>query len=192
VSTEEFPDKAFYAGLVGLDGSVDRGATAAHWEEFVAASYPAVWRFCALLTDNAVADDLTQETFLRATRALRRFRGEASQTTWLLSIARNVCADHLRRRYRREQQAQKFEPEPAPQQEPGDSLAVRDLIRQLENDRRAAFVLTQLYGLSYTEAAAVCDCPVGTIRSRVARARDDLIELIDDSRAIDTNRHFAD
>ena len=58
-------------------------------------------------------------------------------------------------------------------------LATRDLLIRLEPDRRIAFVLTQLFELSYDEAAAVCDCPIGTIRSRVARARNDLIGLIE-------------
>ena len=52
------------------------------------------------------------------------------------------------------------------------------LVAGLEPDRRAAFVLTQMIGCSYAEAAAICDCPVGTIRSRVARAREDLITMM--------------
>jgi RNA polymerase sigma-70 factor (ECF subfamily) len=53
-----------------------------------------------------------------------------------------------------------------------------ELIKTLDDDRREAFVLTQHLGLSYAEAANVCDCPVGTIRSRVARARNDLLTLM--------------
>jgi RNA polymerase sigma-70 factor (ECF subfamily) len=56
---------------------------------------------------------------------------------------------------------------------------VRLLLDGLDPDRREAFVLTQLIGLSYAEAADVCGCPVGTIRSRVARARDDLVSAVD-------------
>ncbi len=55
---------------------------------------------------------------------------------------------------------------------------IDDLVRALHPDRRDAFVLTQLVGLSYDEAAAALDCPVGTIRSRVARARADLLGLV--------------
>ena len=54
------------------------------------------------------------------------------------------------------------------------------LLAGLEPERRAAFVLTQLIGCSYAEAAAICGCPVGTIRSRVARAREDLIVMMTD------------
>ena len=53
------------------------------------------------------------------------------------------------------------------------------LLEGLDHDRRVAFVLTQLWGFSYGAAAAICACPVGTIRSRVSRAREDLMELLD-------------
>ncbi len=59
-----------------------------------------------------------------------------------------------------------------------EEVGVRDLLTRLDPDRRAAFVLTQLLQMTYDEAAAVCGCPTGTIRSRVARARDDLITLM--------------
>ena len=60
--------------------------------------------------------------------------------------------------------------------------AVTDLLGRLEPDRREAFVLTQLLGLSYAEAAEVAGCPVGTIRSRVSRARGDLVDALDEQR----------
>jgi RNA polymerase sigma-70 factor, ECF subfamily len=62
-----------------------------------------------------------------------------------------------------------------------DSVALGELIKTLDDDRREAFVLTQHLGLSYAEAAKVCDCPVGTIRSRVARARNDLITSMEET-----------
>jgi RNA polymerase sigma-70 factor (ECF subfamily) len=65
-----------------------------------------------------------------------------------------------------------------------EGAVVTDLLDRLDADRREAFALTQLLGLSYAEAAEVVACPVGTIRSRVARARSDLIDaLADDTRA---------
>ena len=62
---------------------------------------------------------------------------------------------------------------------PDEAVLLRSLVTTLDLDRREAFVLTQLLGLSYAEAAAVCGCPVGTIRSRVARAREDLVAAMD-------------
>lgn len=56
-------------------------------------------------------------------------------------------------------------------------MVVADLLRRLPEERREAFVLTQILGLSYAEAAQAADCPVGTIRSRVARARETLVEI---------------
>jgi RNA polymerase sigma-70 factor (ECF subfamily) len=163
-----------------FDGSRKQRRAAAEWEEFVEASYPTVWRFCASLAGAAAADDLAQETFLRATRALPQFRWQASQRTWILSIARRACMDDLRGRYRRERRDQRLEQSGVPNvPDASDEIATRELLSQLEPDRRIAFALTQLFGLTYDEAASVCACPVGTIRSRVARARDDLIALMD-------------
>ena len=73
----------------------DRVATTA----FVRRTQPEVWRVCARLGDRDAADDLTQEVYLRALPALARFRGDASARTWLLQIARHVCADHVRRQH---------------------------------------------------------------------------------------------
>ena len=70
-----------------------------------------------------------------------------------------------------------------PPAEPGAQAVADELLAALEPDRRAAFVLTQMLGCSYAEAAAVCDCPVGTIRSRVARAREDLDAMLADQDA---------
>ncbi len=151
---------------------------------FVRASQAEVWRLCASLGDRADADDLTQETYLRAFRALPRFAGRSSARTWLLAIARRVCADHVRDRRRRP----RIDPAaPAGAGLPatpdvGEGVALRALLAQLEPARREAFVLTQVVGLSYAEAAEVCGCPVGTIRSRVARARDDLVTGLDQRR----------
>jgi RNA polymerase sigma-70 factor, ECF subfamily len=91
------------------------------------------------------------------------------------SIARRVCADHVRAevRHRRVIGALSRSADGPAVSAPGNPT--RDLLRSLDPDRRDAFVLTQVAGLSYEEAALLLDCPVGTIRSRVARARADLV-----------------
>ena len=147
-------------------------------ERFVAATYPDVWRLCAVLVDAQSAGDLAQETFLRATRARGRFRGDANPRTWVLAIARATCIDELRARYRRARRDDLLTSAHGGERATHDhaeDVAAYDLIRQLEPDRRAAFVLTQMLRLTYADAARVCGCPQGTIRSRVARAREDLI-----------------
>jgi RNA polymerase sigma-70 factor (ECF subfamily) len=143
--------------------------------EFVRQTYQQVWRMLVALSNRRVAEDLTQETYTRAFRSLPGFRAEASARTWLLSIARRVAADHLRTNRARPQIDVNPDPhDPAAAGDLSESVALRSLVQRLDPDRRVAFVLTQLIGLSYLEAARICDCPVGTIRSRVARARDEL------------------
>ncbi len=146
---------------------------------FVRASYDDVRRLCAFLVDEPSADDLAQETFVRALRSLPRFRAESGARTWLLTIARRTCADELRsriRRRRRDRELAESSPESVAS-DPADRIGTMDLIRRLEPQRREAFVLTQLLQLSYDQAAGVCGVPRGTIHSRVARARDDLIAM---------------
>jgi RNA polymerase sigma-70 factor (ECF subfamily) len=156
-----------------------RGETAA-LEAFVKVTQHDVWRFVAYLGDGASADDLTQETFLRAIGAIPRFSGRSSARTWLLSIARRVVADHIRYLQSRPRTAHRADPEQLlhrdrPARGFEDVVEVTTMIAGLATDQREALLLTQLFGLSYTDAAAVCGCPVGTIRSRVARARDALL-----------------
>jgi len=136
-----------------------------------------VWRLCAYLVDQASADDLTQETYLRAVTAISRYRGDASARTWLLSIARRVCIDVVRRRVRGRRAFQRMTAPTAVDDCSGE-IELDALLRDLDPDRRAAFTLTQLLGLSYEEAAEVIGCPKGTIRSRVSRARADLLAAV--------------
>ncbi|MGY1764541.1 sigma-70 family RNA polymerase sigma factor [Geodermatophilus sp. SYSU D00779] len=155
----------------------------------VRATQSDVWRLCAALGDRQSADDLTQETYLRAFGSLHRFEGRSSLRTWLLSIARRVCADAVRSRRRRRLTLVREDAElealgtASDADQVGEGAAVADLLARLDPDRREAFVLTQLLGLPYAEAAEVAGCPVGTIRSRVARARADLVEALGDGAA---------
>jgi len=146
---------------------------------FVRKSQADVWRLCAYLSDRDRADDLTQETFLRALTALRSYRGDSSARTWLLSIARHTVLDSYRRSSRQRRLTDRLmQRRPAEEEDHAGRTELESLVDGLDEDRRAAFVLTQVLGLSYAEAAEVCGCPVGTIRSRVARAREDLTEAL--------------
>jgi len=156
------------------DGDRDALAT------FVARTQADVWRLCAHLVDRDAADDVTQEVYLRALPALASFRGEASARTWLLSIARRTCMDELRRRHRRRALLDRVRSRAsvAGQIEPdvADGVAVEQVVAGLDPHRREAFVLTQVLGLSYAETAEICGCEIGTVRSRVSRARAALVE----------------
>lgn len=150
----------------------------------VRATQAVIWRFCSNLSSRQEADDLTQEVYIRATRNLGQYRGDAPVVSWLLSIARHVCADQVRRNQRRSRLASKLRGERPLAIEGPSSLDLTALVDDLDPDRKTAFVLTQVLGLSYEEAAAVCECPIGTIRSRVARARNDLMAAVREAEAL--------
>ena len=152
---------------------------------FVSATQRDVYRFLSHIGDRGEAEDLTQETYLRALRSLPSFAGRSSARTWLLSIARRVAADHVRWTVTRPRTTAVDDWDTVVAASPTHSrpgfdegVVLRELVAGLEPDRRDAFVLTQMLGLGYAAAAQVCGCPVGTIRSRVARAREDLVRAM--------------
>ena len=143
--------------------------------ELVRCTQPAIWRLCSVLGSPGEEDDLVQDTYLRAFRSLQSYRGEAPVTAWLLVIARRVCADHVRSRVRERRLLGAVTQAADDRWVAAPGNPTFDLLEAIDPDRREAFVLTQIAGLSYDEAALVLECPVGTIRSRVARARADLL-----------------
>ncbi|WP_329325281.1 sigma-70 family RNA polymerase sigma factor [Streptomyces luteogriseus] len=163
-----------------------RGGDSVAVDRFVRALHRDVIRYVAhLCADPQAVDDLAQDTFLRALGSLHRFEGRSSARTWLLAIARRAVADSIRHTAARPRPADLPDWEPAaelaqPRGLPGfdDGVALLELLAGLPEERREAFVLTQLLGLPYAEAAALGNCPVGTVRSRVARARATLLALL--------------
>lgn len=149
-------------------------------ERFVSGTQRQLHRLLTYLSSPAVAEDLMQETYLRAFSSLPAYEGRSPARMWLLSIAKRVAADHLRAAKRRpiSSQAEDWvaaaERQGAHSPDHGRLVVLRRLVNELDPERREAFVLTQVIGLSYADAAEVCDCAVGTIRSRVFRAREDL------------------
>ncbi|QWB28525.1 sigma-70 family RNA polymerase sigma factor [Streptomyces koelreuteriae] len=158
-------------------------------ERFVRALHRDVHRYVTTLGgDHQNADDLTQDTFLRALGSLHRFEGRSSARTWLLAIARRAVIDSIRYNTSRprlsdtddwQSAAERAQPRGLPGFD--DGIALLELLDTLPDDRREAFVLTQLVGLPCADAADASDCPIGTVRSRVARARTSLIESLDDA-----------
>ncbi|OJT23233.1 hypothetical protein BO221_20420 [Archangium sp. Cb G35] len=147
--------------------------------ELVARHQSAVRGLLRRLTggDLAQADDLAQETFLRAYRGLRGYRGGAKFSSWLYRIACNVF-------FSRDRGSRDALPEP-PLLEAGNAgLALPDLVLErhdlekalalLKPRERAALVLTYANELTHEEAAVVLDCPVGTLKTHVARAKEKL------------------
>lgn len=156
-------------------GQGDRAALS----EFISLTKDDVWRLLAHLASPEEADDLTQETYLRVLSALPRFAARSSARTWLLSLARRTWIDSIRRSMARPKKADiDYEEAHAHSVNSFTELAdVRILINQLPEDRREALILTQILGYSYEEAARISGVRIGTIRSRVARARADLMGI---------------
>jgi RNA polymerase sigma-70 factor (ECF subfamily) len=149
-------------------------------------SQPDVWRLAAYLVGPAHADDVTQDVYVKMFRSLDGFRGDSSGRTWLLAITRHTCLD-ARRRHRRRRIFVPLTDEHADAAvAPAVDAAIgfQGLLAGLSDERRLTFVLTQVLGCTYEETARICRVPIGTVRSRMARAREDLVEALRASNAI--------
>lgn len=138
--------------------------------------------------DHHEAMDVSQEAFIKAYRALPKFRGDSAFYTWLYRIAINTAKNHLVAKGRRPpdmdvdvDDAHHFEGDSVLKdiETPENSLyrdelarVVRDAMDKLPQDLRAALSLREFDGLSYEDIAQIMDCPVGTVRSRIFRARE--------------------
>jgi RNA polymerase sigma-70 factor, ECF subfamily len=149
------------------------------WPHMRAAYNLARW----LVRNDHDAEDIVQESFLKAYKAQESFRGSEART-WMLSIVRNTAIDFLRR-YKTSATTTLSEPGYEPKDESPDPERVllqqtrRDRVRQaishLEPDFREPIVLREIEGMSYKEIAAVLDIPMGTVMSRLSRARNLLL-----------------
>ena len=125
------------------------------------------------------ARDVTQDVFVTALRTLSSFRGDAALTTWLHRVTVNAALDLVRRRTRREGPAvdeldDRPAGDPGPETAAIESVRAREVHRALGRippDQRAVIVLHDLQGLDYAEVAAALEVPVGTVKSRIHRAR---------------------
>ena len=138
-----------------------------------------IWRYCsAVVGSPELAADAAQETFVRLVTAIRRFRGDAPARVFTLVIARRSCAAVVRANARHGRHRElSGDHAPAVPAEAG-AVETMLLLTHLTPDLRQAFVLTQLLGLPYADAARVAGCPVGTVGSRVFRAREQLVDLL--------------
>ncbi|WP_257159575.1 RNA polymerase sigma factor [Corynebacterium cystitidis] len=150
--------------------------------QFIEETHDDVWRLLAHLAGREHADDLTQETYLRVLGALPSFAARSSARTWLLSLARRVWVDSVRHDMARPRKsATEYDDVAATTPTTdnpnmwSDMIDLRTMIDELPEERREALILTQVLGYTYEEAAGIAGVRVGTIRSRVARARRDLI-----------------
>ena len=125
------------------------------------------------------ARDVTQDVFVTALRSLSAFRGEAQLATWLHRVTVNAALDLVRRRGRREgpgldEVGDRPASEPGPESAAIESVRAREVhlaLGRIADDQRAVIALHDLQGLDYSEVAAALDVPVGTVKSRLHRAR---------------------
>lgn len=145
--------------------------------------------------DTAEAEDVTQEAFIKAYRALPGFRGDSAFYTWLYRIGINTAKNYLLANKRRPPTSTPFDAEEAESFEDAGLLhevstpenelmskqvvsTVQSALQQLPEDLRSALTLREIEGLSYEEIASVMNCPVGTVRSRIFRAREAVAEKL--------------
>ena len=142
-----------------------------------------------MIRDPAEVEDVAQEAFIKAYRALPGFRGESAFYTWLYRIGINTAKNFLAGQGRRAPTTTEFDSEEAESFEEGDQLrdnntperilmskeignTVDAAMGDLPEDLRTAIMLREIEGLSYEEIAQIMDCPIGTVRSRIFRARE--------------------
>lgn len=168
---------------------VDEGSFAEVVREFTPVVFGVVLR---RIGDRSLAEDLTQETFLHAWRARSTFRGEdaagagTSMKGWLCAIAANVVRDHVRAQRRRPAEVAELAHFDVP--EPGDVTdrleeaeawgRLRIALGALPPRHREMFLLRERDGLSYQEIATAMSCPIGSVMSGLARARERLIAAV--------------
>jgi RNA polymerase sigma-70 factor (ECF subfamily) len=147
------------------------------------------------IRDPSEVEDVTQEAFIKAYRALPGFRGESAFYTWLYRIGINTAKNHLVAMGRRAPTSTELDAEEAESVEAGDQLrdlntpenqmmsrqvgdTVNQTLQELPEELRTAITLREIEGLSYEEIATVMQCPVGTVRSRIFRAREAVAEKL--------------
>lgn len=143
------------------------------------------------IRDSAEIEDVTQEAFIKAYRALPSFRGDSAFYTWLYRIGINTAKNYLVAQGRRAPTTTEFDSEEAESFDDGDQLrdintpenellskeiatTVNTAMENLPEELRTAITLREIEGLSYEEIAEIMDCPIGTVRSRIFRARESI------------------
>jgi RNA polymerase sigma-70 factor (ECF subfamily) len=134
-----------------------------------------------LCRQHDLVDDLVQDSVVRALAASNQFQQGTNFKAWMFTILRNQNITSFRRKRILPASLDEVSQETSQAAPQEDALMIEDLdlaVQQLSPLRREALILVAVHGLSYEEAAAVCDCAVGTIKSRVARARAELHEMV--------------
>ena len=157
------------------------------FERIVRECQPGAWFLAYYLThDAAAADDIVQEAFLHAYIAIRSYRSQWRFTGWLLQIVRNCAMDHHRRVKRRGAAVERATaPMPDPDHSPmvEERTRIHDAVRALPPDMREPFVVIEMLGYSYEEASEILGVKMGTLKSRMHRARARLVRSLTEEAA---------
>jgi RNA polymerase sigma-70 factor (ECF subfamily) len=160
-----------------------------------------------MVRDPGEVEDVTQEAFIKAYRALPNFRGESAFYTWLYRIAINTAKNYLVSMGRRAPTTTEFDHEEAESFDDAEALrdtatpenellgreiadTVNRAVEALPEDLRTAITLREIEGLSYEEIAGVMNCPIGTVRSRIFRAREAIAAELRPLLGTDENRRW--
>lgn len=153
----------------------------AAFEDIVRLYQADVFRFAwHLMRDRTAAEDVTQDAFIRAFRFLRSYRGDSPFSSWIMRIVRNCAMDTLRKQ---KSQIARHQDEHLRAGSIADPVARAELdaaLRAITPDHREPFMLIEVFGLSYAEAADVLGIRVGTVKSRMHRARQALCRALAD------------
>jgi RNA polymerase sigma-70 factor (ECF subfamily) len=150
------------------------------FEDLVRQFQADVFRFAWHLTRNrTLAEDVTQDAFLRAFRFFGSYRGDSRFSSWLMRITRNCAMDTLRRQKSHTERHERERPS-APMADPIIRAELDHALRSVSDDHREPFLLIEVYGLSYQEAADVLGVRVGTVKSRMHRARQAMCRALAD------------
>ena len=137
-----------------------------------------VYRFVLrIVRHTQTAEDVTQDAFVKAYIALPRFRWRARFSTWLFGIAHNCAVDAIRKSSRQQRLLSAAGAERVTS-DPSVRVALHGAIDGLPDDLRRAFTLVEVFGFSYPEASTILDWPIGTLKSRMHRARRLLIDAL--------------
>jgi RNA polymerase sigma-70 factor (ECF subfamily) len=147
------------------------------FEQLVRGLLPEVLRLARhLVRDAHLAEDISQEVFLRAFNSLAGFKGDSRFSTWILRITHNASIDAIRRSSRQRRLAEELVPEDRP--DPSVKAALDTAVAGLPPDLRSAFVVIEIFGLSYDDAATVLSTRPGTLKSRMHRTRKLLVAAL--------------
>ena len=169
---------------MAVDG--DMGA----FEELFSSNYTRIYNLCyRMMRSPQDAEDMLQETMLKAWRKLKSFRQSSSFSTWLHRIAVNTCLDEIRRKKDKKTSIEEMQEygrqiedtaSASFDQRAADRQALEEALSKLKERDRVIIVLRDVQGYSYEELSEILECPMGTVRSRLSRARSAMVKIIND------------